>query len=67
MQPNVSVTMTVTFRDGRPVIESRLQPLGDCRGPIPKGKVLVLRTPILPPGASDEQVRAATVRKLEPL
>lgn len=65
-QPNVSVTMSVTFRDGRPVIESRFRPIGNCPTPIPKGKVLVLRTPIFPPGASDEQIRAATERWLEP-
>ncbi|HXV63169.1 MAG TPA: hypothetical protein VEK15_20890 [Vicinamibacteria bacterium] len=67
MQPNVSMTMTVTFHEGRPFIESRLRPLDDRNGPIPKGKMLVLRTPILPPGASEQEIRAATERKLEPL
>lgn len=42
------VTMRVILHRGEPYIESRCRPLGDeDGGPVPQGKILVLRTPLL--------------------
>ena len=60
----VEVSLRVTLHRGAPFVESRARLLGDGEGPIPWGKVLVTRTPILPPGASDEEVKARTEREL---
>lgn len=59
----VEMSLGVTVHEGSPVIEMRARPLGDG-GPIPKGKILVSRTPILPPGASEEEIAASTREEL---
>ena len=60
---NVEMTLGITFQSGVPFIESRARAVGDGT-PIPKGKILVMRTPILPPGASEEETEALTERML---
>ena len=48
-------SVRIVMHDGQPYIESRLRPVDDAAdGPIPKGKILVLRTP-LTSGASEEE------------
>ncbi|MGH9319974.1 MAG: hypothetical protein ACRD3V_08805 [Vicinamibacteria bacterium] len=54
---DVEVTLRVTFHEGAPVIESRARWIRER-------KTLIVRTPILPPGASDEEVAARTQRIL---
>jgi SEC-C motif len=62
-EANVELAVGVTIHKGRPVIESRARALG-AEGPIPEGKILVMRTPILPPGASEDDIEALTEREL---
>lgn len=50
------VSIGVTIRAGAPFIETRARLAG--------GKIGILRTPILPPGANDEQVEALTEREV---
>lgn len=63
-KPNVEITMGVTFHRGKPFIESRARAVEGAQGPLPKGKILVVRTPILPSGASDADIQALTEREL---
>ena len=58
------IAMGVTHDRGFPVIESRARPIGEGLSGLPRGKVLVLRTPILPPWASDEEIELLTEREL---
>lgn len=62
-ESKVEMSLGVTLHNGKPVIEMRARALEDG-GPIPKGKILVSRTPILPPGASEEEIEAATEETL---
>ena len=49
-------TVRIVLQDGEPYIESRLRPVDDAAdGPIPKGKILVVRKPLLRPGASEDE------------
>jgi hypothetical protein len=50
------IRIGVTIRDGRPFIETQARFEG--------GKIRILRTPILPPGASDAQIEALTEREV---
>lgn len=61
---NLQMTTRVTFEDGAPFIETRVAPLAGVPGPIPAGKVLIVRTPILPPGASEAEVRERMEERL---
>jgi hypothetical protein len=56
--------MGVTIYRGAPYVESRARPVGGGGGPIPEGKILVLRTPILCVGASDAEIERLTEREL---
>jgi hypothetical protein len=48
-------TVRLVLYDGQPYIESRMRPVdGDADGPIPKGKILVVRTPLLSPESRDD-------------
>ena len=50
------------WRDGQPYIESRLRAVDDAAdGPIPKGKILVLRTPLLTPGANEDETESELI------
>jgi hypothetical protein len=64
-QPNVHYVTRVVFEQGQPFIESRAKAIGDGTSALPLGKVLVSRTPILPPGASEEELSHATETRLE--
>lgn len=59
----VEMSIRVTTRDGVDYVESRARGVGR-RSPIPKGKVLVSRTPVLPPGASEEEILALSEEEL---
>jgi hypothetical protein len=63
-KPSVHLTTRVTVDKNKPFIESRVFPFGEAGGPIPKGKILVIRMPILPPGASDEEIKAQMEQRL---
>jgi SEC-C motif len=60
---NVEISVCVTFHKGQPFIESRARAVGND-APLPEGKILVLRTPILPPGTSLDAIEALTEREL---
>lgn len=63
-KPNFETTLSIAFHEGEPFIESRARPVGSGNALIPKGKMLVMRTPIFPPGTDDEAIRAATVTEI---
>ncbi len=48
----VCVTSGVRFDGEEPFIETRARVIRSADASLPEGKVFVLRTPILPPGAS---------------
>ena len=53
--PDSHASVRIVWRDGQPYIESRLRALdGTLDGPIPKGKILVLRTPLISGASEDE-------------
>ena len=54
------VTSGVRFDAGDPFIETRARVIRSADESLPQGRVFVFKTPILPPGASDEEVRAST-------
>ena len=60
----VCVTSGVRFDGEEPFIETRARVIRSADASLPEGKVFVLRTPILPPGASDEEVRASTTMQI---
>ena len=50
-------TLRVVFRGGEPYLESRFRAVDDTEdGPIPKGKILVLRAPIREEGADESEM-----------
>ena len=56
------VTVRILVRNGRPYIESRQRAVGDAKdGSIPKGKILILRKPLLAPGASEDETERELV------
>ena len=59
-KPNVHVTFGVNSEGETPYIESTARVVEGELAELPKGKVMVTRTPILPPGASEEDHREAT-------
>jgi len=55
-------TVRIVLQDGEPYIESRLRAVDDAEdGPIPKGKILVLRTPLLMPGSSEAETESELI------
>ncbi len=55
-------TVRIVLQDGEPYIESRLRAVDDAEdGPIPKGKILVLRTPLLTPGTSEAETESELI------
>jgi hypothetical protein len=56
------VTMRVIFHRGEPYVESRCRPVGDGEGgPVPKGKILVLRKPLLAPDDDDSRTESELI------
>ncbi len=48
-------SVRIVWHDGQPYLESRLRAVDDAaHGPIPKGKILVFRTPLTPGTGEDE-------------
>lgn len=48
-------TVRIVIEDGRPIIETRIRPIVPVtEGPFRGGKILVLRTPLLPNMSDDE-------------
>lgn len=48
-----------------PYVETRARVISSPDGSLPEGKVLVMKTPIFPPGAAtDEQIRAFTTKEI---
>ncbi len=69
-QSEVCVTSGVRFDGEDPFIETRARVIRSAAASLPEGTVFVLKTPILAPGASDEEVRASTTIQIldgEPL
>ena len=55
-------TVRIVLQDGEPYIESRLRAVDDAEdGPIRKGKILVLRTPLLTPGTSEAETESELI------
>jgi hypothetical protein len=63
-KPNVHVTFGVNFDGETPYIESTARVIEGELDELPKGKIMVTRTPILPPGASEEDHRKATTTEI---
>ena len=66
----VCVTSGVRFDAENPFIETRARVIRSADASLPEGRVFVFKTPIPPPGTSDEEVRASTTMQildLEPL
>jgi hypothetical protein len=63
-QSEVCVTLGVRFDGEDPFIETRARVIRSADASLPEGKVFVFKTPILPPGASDEEVRALTTMQV---
>lgn len=57
---SVHYVTRVVVEGDRTFIETRARALGSGTTGLPPGKVLVARTPILPPGASEEELSRAT-------
>ena len=54
--------MRIVLQDGEPYIESRLRAVDDAEdGPIPKGKILFLRMPLLTPGTSEAETESELI------
>jgi hypothetical protein len=47
-----------------PYIETRARVIRGEHPDLPAGKVMVMRTPILPPGASEEEIREASTTEI---
>lgn len=63
-KPIVDTTFSVNVEGGTPFIESRARVIsGELEG-LPKGKIMVRKTPLLPPGASDEDYRRAATMEI---
>lgn len=62
-KPESHATMRIVFHKGEPYIESRLRAIdADAEdGPIPKGKILVLRTPLLTPGSGEDDTESELI------
>lgn len=59
-KPNTHGTVRVVLHRGEPVIEARFRAIGEDAdgpdGPIPKGKILIMRTPLLTPGCAEDDI-----------
>ena len=60
----ICTTCKVNFDNRTPYIETRVRVIRSQRDGLPEGKVVIYKTPILPPGATDEEVRAATTSEV---
>ncbi len=60
----ICTTCKVNYDNKIPYIETRARVIRSHRNGLPEGKVVIYRTPILPPGATDDEVRAATTTEV---
>jgi hypothetical protein len=60
----VDMMLKVDMDGDTPYIESRSRVISGEDPELPAGKVMVMRTPILPPGASEEDYRNATTTEI---
>ena len=62
-KPESHATVRIVLHKGEPYIESRLRAIdADAEdGPIPKGKILVLRTPLLTPGSGEDDTESELI------
>ena len=62
-KPESHATVRIVLHEGEPYIESRLRAIdADAEdGPIPKGKILVLRTPLLTPGSGEDDTESELI------
>ena len=59
-KPNSHASVRIVLQGGEPYLESRVRPYGDAEGgPVPKGKILVMRTPLL--SSSEDDVESELV------
>ena len=63
-KPVFHTTFQVNFGDQGPYIESRARVIQGSDPDLPAGKVMVVRTPILPPGAAEEDIRRASTTEI---
>ena len=60
----ICTTCKVKFDNRTPYIETRVRVIRSQESGLPEGKVVIYRTPILFPGATDDEVRAATTTEV---
>lgn len=60
----VCVTSGVQFDGEDPFIETRARVIRSADASLPEGRVFVFKTPIMPPGSSDEDIRAFTTMQI---
>ncbi len=60
----VSTECKVHHEEETPYVETRARVISSPDGALPEGKVLIMKTPILPPGATDEEIRASTTMEI---
>jgi hypothetical protein len=63
-RPIFDATVKVNFDGETPFIETRARVIRGEDPSLPAGKIMVMRTPILPPGASDEEIREASTKEI---
>jgi hypothetical protein len=63
-KPLFDTTLKVNFDGDIPFIETRARVIRGTDPELPAGKVMVMRTPILPPGASEEEYRVASTTEI---
>ncbi len=61
----VDATFKLDFDRETPYIETRTRVISGKDPELPAGKVMVRRTPLLPPGASEEDYKKATTTEIE--
>lgn len=60
----ICTSCKVNFDNRTPYIETRARVIRSQKDGLPEGRVVVYRTPILPPGATDDEIRAATTTEI---
>jgi hypothetical protein len=65
-KPIFDTTVKINVDEGTkmPYIETRARVIRGEDPNLPAGKVMVTRTPILPPGASEEEIRRASTTEI---
>jgi preprotein translocase subunit SecA len=61
---DTTIKIDLDERTRMPYIETRARLIRGESAEVPRGKVMVTRMPILPPGASEEEMRAASTTEI---